>query len=143
MKVRNYQKPMNALRVFDDFFNRSMQDFFGEGFLGSDQPSVNVLEKDDAYILEVAAPGMKKSDFEVHVDNGVLRIKAETEHKSEDDGEKYMRREFSYQRFTRSFALPENVSEDLIQAGYEDGVLRVELPKSEPTPEMRKTIEIS
>lgn len=144
MKVRNYQKPMNALRLFDDFFNSSVEDFFKGDFFLTDQPSVNVLERENEYVVELAAPGMKKGDFDVHVDEGMLRIKAESEHKEEEKKEdgQYMRREFSYQSFERSFALPEHVDSESIEANYEDGVLTVHIPKKEVTVEKRKLIDV-
>lgn len=142
MKVRNYQKPMSALRLFDDFFNRSVQDFFDRDFLNGDQPSVNVIEKEDKYLVEVAAPGMKKEHFDVQVENGLLRIKAEAEHKKEEEEENYMRREFSYQSFERSFVLPEHIDSEAMEANYEDGVLTVSLPKKEVTVAKRKMIEV-
>jgi len=143
MKVRNYQKPMNALRFFDDFFNGSVDDFFNGGVTSTDQPSVNVLEKDDEYVVELAAPGMKKDDFAVHMEKGMLRIKAESEEKNEEKEEgQYLRREFSYRSFERSFALPEDIASDDIKANYEGGVLTVHIPRKEVSVEKRKVIDI-
>lgn len=144
MKVRNYQKPMSALRLFDDFFNSSVEDFFKGEVLHTDQPSVNVLEKENEYVVELAAPGMKKGDFDVQVEEGLLRIKAESQQEKEekeDDGQ-YMRREFSYQSFERSFTLPEHVDSEHIEASYEDGVLTVQIPKKEVSVEKRKLIDV-
>lgn len=144
MKVRNYQKPSSALRLFDDFFNSSMEDFFNGGFLPTDQPSVNVLEKEKAYVVELAAPGMQKGDFDVQLEEGMLRIKAQSEHKQEEEKEdgQYVRREFSYQSFERSFALPEQIDKDHIEASYTDGVLTVHIPKQEMSVEKRKMIDV-
>lgn len=97
-------------------------------------PAVNVKETNDAYELEVAAPGMSKEDFRVELDNNMLVIAAEKEQKHEDQDEKngYARREFSYQSFTRTFSLPERmVKGDQISAKYKDGILHISVPKTD------------
>ncbi|MCO6476348.1 MAG: Hsp20/alpha crystallin family protein [Phaeodactylibacter sp.] len=128
---------------FDEMFNRNITDFFGSDFSMS-TPSVNVVEKDDSYRVEVAAPGLEKEDFEVSVDNGFLNISAKKEHKDEvKEGDKYMRREFNFSSFTRSFQLPETVKADDIAANYENGVLKITLPKKDEAKiEAAKVIEI-
>jgi HSP20 family protein len=101
---------------------------------GTTLPSVNVRETNDAFHIEVAAPGMKRDDFKVELDNNFLTISAEREQKNEDNNERegYTRREFSYQSFQRSFALPENkVEGEKIAARYVDGILNITVPKKE------------
>jgi HSP20 family protein len=103
------------------------------GSAGS-MPAVNVRETNEAYELEVAAPGMNKQDFKVELDNNLLIISAEKENKQEDQDNKgnYSRREFSYQSFVRTFNLPEQmVQGDKIAASYKDGVLLVSIPKTD------------
>jgi len=92
-------------------------------------PAVNVSETDEGYQLEVAAPGMKKDDFEVEVKDGVLTIRSETRSETAEEEDKYTRREFSYRAFKRAFVLPEQVEADQIKASYRDGILYVDLPK--------------
>ena len=97
-------------------------------------PAINVKETDKAYIVELAAPGMKKEDFNVHInDEGNLLIKMEKkeEHKEEDKSARYLRREFSYSKFEQTLILPDDVEKDQIKARVEHGVLTVELPKHE------------
>lgn len=94
-------------------------------------PAVNVSETDQGYQLEVAAPGMKKDDFDVEVKDGVLTISSETRSEREEEENNYTRREFSYSSFTRSFVLPEQVEADHIKASYRDGILYLDLPKKE------------
>ncbi len=107
-------------------------------------PRVNVRENNDEYIIEVAAPGMKKNDFKINYDNGELTISSEIKEQLKE-GEKYTRREFSYQSFQRCF----NVSQELvdgekINAKYNDGILRILLPKREEVkPKPAKEISIS
>jgi HSP20 family protein len=95
-------------------------------------PAINVKENDKAYIVELAAPGMKKEDFNVHInDEGNLIIKMESkqEQKEEDKSTRYLRREFSYSKFEQSLILPDDVDKEKIAASVADGVLTVNLPK--------------
>src|SRR5680860_1092201 len=94
-------------------------------------PATNIRETDDNFIIEVASPGMKKSDFEVNVDNGVLTISYDFENEYEKEGEHYTRREFGYSSFKRSFTLPDAVDGDKVSAKYDEGILYVNLPKKE------------
>jgi len=127
---------------FDDFFNRDISGFFGSDFSASN-PSVNVVETENSYRVEVAAPGLEKEDFEVNVDNGFLTISARKEQKEETKGDRFMRREFNYSSFTRSFQLPDTVKAGDIAANYENGVLKVTLPKKEEAKiESARVIEI-
>ena len=128
---------------FDDVFNRGITDFFGSDF-STNMPSVNVVETEKNYRVEVAAPGLEKEDFEVSVDNGFLNISAKKEHQDEvKEGDKYMRREFNFSSFTRSFQLPETVKADDVAASYENGVLKITLPKKDEAKiEAAKVIEI-
>lgn len=119
----------------DDFFSRGLNwavSNFSD--TGTTVPAVNIRETDNSYDVEMAAPGMKKEDFRVELDNNILTISSEKTEEREEGGEKekYSRREFSYQAFQRSFSLPkEVVDEDKIQAHYRDGVLHLSIPKKE------------
>lgn len=108
-------------------------------------PAVNVKENDNEFMIEVAAPGMSKEDFKVHLDNGRLTISSERKEDKKDENDTYARREFSYQSFQRTFNVPANVVDgDKIQAKYADGILRISLPKREEIkPKPAKQIEIS
>ena len=95
-------------------------------------PAINVKENDKAYTVELAAPGMKKEDFNVHInDEGNLIIKMEQkqENKEEDKNTRYLRREFSYTKFEQTLILPDDVKKEDISAKVDNGVLTVELPK--------------
>lgn len=127
-----------------------LSDFFdGDRFFDSDwlrkqsAPAVNVHETEKYFEIEVAAPGLRKKDFKLLSDNGVLTISGEREDVREENEKKYTRREFSYNSFTRSFSLPENVNEDDIKAAYEDGLLKVQIMKKTLSqPKARKAIEV-
>ena len=115
--------------VFNDLFNT---DFMPK--VSATAPAINVKETDKAYIVELAAAGMKKDDFHVHInDEGNLIIKMEKkeEQKEEDKSTRYLRREFSYSKFEQTLILPDDVEKDQIKARVENGVLTVELPKHE------------
>jgi len=126
--------------IFDDFFNTSIGDIVGADFT-TDHPSVNIVEEDDKFIIEVAAPGINKTDFNVEVDKGQLIISAESSIENEDEeGGKFTRREFNYNSFTRSFHLPKTVNKESIDASYEDGILSIELLKTEEAKEKAPTV---
>ena len=113
--------------VFNDFFDT---DYMPRA--NCTAPAINVKETDKAYVVELAAPGMKKEDFNVHVnDEGNLIIKMEKkqESKEEDKSARYLRREFSYSKFEQTLLLPDDVKREDIKAKVEHGVLTVELPK--------------
>ena len=106
--------------------------FFDDDFVRSAWvPAVNIIDNKKEYEIEVAAPGFNKEDFEVKVENGMLVISAEHEMKKEEKEANYMRKEFGYSTFRRTFALPENVDEEAIKARYDDGILRLKMEKTE------------
>ena len=95
-------------------------------------PAINVKESDKAYTVELAAPGMKKEDFNVHINdegNLVVKMERKQEHSEEDKTTRYLRREFSYSKFEQTLILPDDVQKEAISAKVEHGVLTVELPK--------------
>ena len=115
-----------------DFFN--LDSDLIPSRLGINLPTANVSESPKEYKLELAAPGLQRKDFNIEIENNTLTISAEQEEeKKEEDGE-YSRKEYSFNSFSRSFALPENVKEDGIEAKYVDGILKVTIPKQKETP---------
>jgi HSP20 family protein len=129
--------------LFNDFFDEDRLMNFDPGNRWSRMPSANVIEDDDEFKIELAAPGMKKGDFKVDIDNGKLTISSEKEEEKEEKGDTYTRREFSYNSFSRSFILPDSVDGDKIKAKYENGILRLDLPKREEVKKLkRKAIAI-
>ena len=97
-------------------------------------PAINVKENDKEYVVELAAPGMKKEDFNVHINdegNLVVKMESKQETKEEDKNTRYLRREFSYSKYEQTLILPDDVKKDAISAKVEHGVLTVELPKLE------------
>ncbi len=132
---------------FDNIFTRDLMDWNNSNFSDTETtiPAVNVKEDQDKFDIEVAAPGMKKEDFKIKLENDLLTICSERkEERTEEEKGKYSRREFSYQSFQRSFTLPEgHIQRDKISAKYNDGILVIELPKREEVkPQPPKEIEI-
>ena len=130
--------------IVDEFFGRDFLSNLFETQTGISMPSVNIIEGKDEFKIEVAAPGLEKKDFKIDLNNNVLTISSEKEAKNEESSEKYMRREFSYSSFQRSFALPNTVDAEKINAVYKDGVLNISIPKKEEAKEKpARTIKIS
>lgn len=133
---------------FDDFMTRDLLGLADSDDVayGSSMPAVNIRETNDEFEVDVAAPGLKKDDFKIELDNNVLTISSEVEQKREDKDKEgnYRRKEFHYAAFSRSFTLPEGmVNTDKIVAEYEDGVLKVHMPKAEEAkPKPVRTINI-
>lgn len=125
--------PVPSTLFGPDFLDANF-DFPAMNRLGVTVPSVNVTETAKEYKLEVAAPGLERKDFKIEVENHMLCISAEKqEEKKEKEGE-FTRREYSFTSFSRSFTLPEDVKENDIDAKYENGVLKVMVPKLKETP---------
>ena len=123
--------------IFDDMFKTDWMDNgngnSGINRIGTSVPAVNISENEDAFTLEVAAPGKTKKDFNLELDNGVLTISSEDrkEEEKKDSNGRFTRREFSYSSFKRAFSLPETVESEKISAEYKNGVLMINLPKRE------------
>ena len=126
----------NFFAETDDFFKTMNFDFT------NNVPAMNVKEEKEMFMIDLAVPGMKREDFKVEVDRGVLMISAFTEEKKEEKTEEYKRQEFSFRNFKRSFWLPDNVNPDQIEANYENGLLRLKLPKVMNLPEKAKSIKV-
>jgi HSP20 family protein len=121
--------------VFDDFF-KPWNEWFDQGnFWGKVMkvPAVNVTNNKDNFMVSLAAPGLKKEDFRIDVEGNMLTISSEKEETKEEKDEKYTRKEYNYSSFSRSFTLPDEVKKEKIDAVYQDGVLKLTLPKNEET----------
>ena len=117
--------------VFTDLF--PWNDGFNESFFGREFniPAVNITDEKDEFKVSLAAPGLKKEDFKIDLDGNLLKISAEKEEKKDEKEKNYTRKEYNYSSFERSFTLPDDVVKEKIEAKYEDGVLKLVLPKKE------------
>ena len=125
--------------VFDSIFTDSF-------FRGSDMavvPAVNICETADHFHVELAAPGLSKEDFRINLERKMLTISVHKENSSEQEERSFSRKEFSYRSFTRSFTLPDSADENAIEAKYNDGILKVEIPKREEAKNITRQISIS
>ncbi|MFN3557484.1 MAG: Hsp20/alpha crystallin family protein [Bacteroidales bacterium] len=133
--------------LFDHFIDNELFDWSNHNFstTGTTLPSVNIKESNDDFEVEVAAPGLSKNDFKIELDRDLLTISSDKKVENETkEGQHFTRREFSYQSFSRSFTLPNIVDSDKIKAVYENGILRVVIPKKdEVKPKPVRQISIS
>lgn len=141
---------MNLVRRNHGAFPHAMDEIFKDWMGGSQLPQrqlppVNIKETEADFSVELSAPGLKKEDFVIEVDNGKLTISAEAKaEKTEQEEGKYTRREFKHTAFKRVFTLPESINDEGINAAYNDGILTIQLPKKEEAlPKAKRGIEIS
>jgi len=134
--------------LFNDFFSRDLWNWglSNNSTTNTTIPAINIREDNDNFYVEVAAPGMTKDDFKVELDGTILTIRSEKENRQvQKEGEKYSRKEFSYQSFQRIFELPVHVVDtEHIEAKYENGLLHLVIPKKEEAkPRPPRMIRIS
>jgi HSP20 family protein len=133
--------------LFDHFLASDLFDWSNRHFSSTETtlPSVNIKESTDEFEVELAAPGFVKNDFNIELNNDLLTISSEKKVENEtNEGQQFARREFSYQSFSRSFTLPNTADGDKIKARYENGILRVSIPKKEEAkPRPAKQIAIA
>ena len=120
--------------MFDDFF-KPWNEWFGNGgnlwSRAMTVPPVNITENKDEFLVSLAAPGMKKDDFKIDIDGNMLTISSAKEETKEEKEKRFTRKEYNYSSFSRSFTLPDEVNREKIDAKYEDGVLKITLPRKE------------
>ena len=104
------------------WFGKEMEDFF---------PAVNIKESDKQFNIELAVPGFSKEDFKINMEGDVLNISAQRKSETEKKEEKYTRKEYSYNSFSRSFTMPANANADAIEAKYDSGILKLDIAKKE------------
>lgn len=139
--VRNRERMPNWSDLFSDLFENAVTT---PDIRRSTVPNVNIIETDENYRLDLAAPGLNKADFKINIENDRLTISTEKKNETSEQNEKFTRKEFSYNSFLRSFTLPEVVNLEQINASYESGILKLVLPKKEEAkPKSPREIKIS
>ena len=142
---------MNLIRKQNPFFPSLVDELFNQdrrvrtSSISSTTPAVNIIEQDTQFLIELAAPGNKKEDFEIEIEDGILSISSSS-NKEDNTSEKetFTRQEFSYNSFRRSFTIPESVDVSSLEATYSEGVLLIKLLKlEEALPQPKKLIKIS
>ena len=129
---------------WDDFFNDNYHNSLNNVACNETSPAVNVIEDDKEYRIDVAVPGLSRKDFRIDVEDEILTISSENKESKEDKKHNYMRREFNYRSFKRSFQLPDTIDQENIKAHHDAGILTITLPKKhEVVQKAAKQIEIS
>lgn len=141
---------MNLIRKQNPFFPSLVDELFNQdrrvrtSSISSTTPAVNIIEQDTQFLIELAAPGNKKEDFEIEIEDGILSISSSNKEDNTSEKETFTRHEFSYNSFRRSFTIPESVDVSSIEATYNEGVLLIKLLKlEEALPQPKKLITIS
>jgi len=121
--------------IVDEFFGKDLVPGWFDSETGISEPSVNIVESKTDFRIEVAAPGLEKNDFRINLQDNVLTISSEKETSKEEKDERFMRREFSYAQFRRSFSLPDTADSANIAANHKNGVLYIAIPKKDEAKE--------
>ena len=136
----NSNKSLNP--GFNDIFESVFNDAFFSDRMISRVPAVNICETQDHYMIEMAAPGLQKEDFNIKLDRNLLTVSVEQKHEMNDQNKQYNKREFSYSSFVRSFALPDTADDAKIEAQYENGMLNIHVAKKDEAKQIVRQIEI-
>tara|TARA_R100001369_G_scaffold81213_1_gene112133 strand:+ start:7863 stop:8297 length:435 start_codon:yes stop_codon:yes gene_type:complete len=144
---------MNLVRRNNNWFPSLLDELFTENRLDTPNyenfsiPAVNIQEKNTNFVVQLAVPGLSKENFNIEVEDDILKISAEVTSENEEntteDETKFTRKEFNFKSFKRSFTLPENINVENVNASYENGVLEITLPKKEEEKVLKRMVEIS
>lgn len=126
--MSTYSNPLNT--AIDHFLNHSLNEVFGMNF-STNHPAVNISEDKEFHHLELAVPGVPKDDITMKIDGNKLIVKAKKEEGEEKKSEDFIRREFNYKQFSRSFTIPETADINKVTASYDAGILKVSIAKKE------------
>ena len=136
--MRENYKPFYMSNLFNDNF------FQMPTGKTSSMPAVNIKEDEKNYLIDLAVPGVDKKDMKIAINEDIITISSESKHETSEEKNGYMKKEFNYSSFCKSFYVPENVNRDKIAANYKDGILTVSLPKQEEEiKKMEREIAIS
>jgi HSP20 family protein len=144
--VKTKPKGITIPSVFSDFFDtdRFFSPRWFEREFAETLPAVNIKENGKQFSIELAVPGFGKDDFKINVEGDVITISAEKKEEKKDESERFTRHEYSYNSFSRTFTLPQNANAEKVDARYDNGILKLVLPKKEEAkPSSRKEIKVS
>ena len=129
---------------WDDYFNDSFFNNFATGHKNFTAPSVNILEENSEFQIEFAVPGLSKKEIKIELDNDLLTVSYENSENKKETKRNYLKREFNYSSFKRSFQMPDNIDSENIKAIHSEGILKISIPKKEETvSKAQRSIEIS
>jgi HSP20 family protein len=142
IKFNNPKNGHSLAPMFNDLFESFLSDSPFSDRMISRVPAVNISENENAYNIELAAPGLNKENFKIQLDKNLLTISVEQKSQNNEENRQYNKREFSYSSFVRSFALPESADDSSIDAEYTDGILKIAVQKKEEAKSIARQIEI-
>ena len=142
VKFNSENKKNGNLPGFSNVFDSIFNDTFFSDRMMTRVPAANISETPDHFHVELAAPGLKKEDFNLKLERDVLSVSVEQNNQNEHSSRNYAKREFSYSSFVRAFTLPDSANIEGIQAKYTDGVLMIDIPKREEAKLISRQIEI-
>ena len=138
VRFHNTTSP-NFSNLFDEFFGKDVE---FNASCSTTTPSINIIEKNESFVIQVAAPGLDKEDFNVTIDGSKLTISSEKEIDKLEEGEKFRKKQFSFSKFKRTFSIPELLDMESINAEYRSGILNVTVPKMEAVKKEAKQIKV-
>ncbi|UAY53064.1 Hsp20/alpha crystallin family protein [Ferruginibacter albus] len=148
IKRKQDNQPATFGNVIDDIFQNNLNRFFSDdfwGFSGLNSQSnvpVNIEETDNSYEVELVAPGLQKKDFNISINNDILTIGFKQHEENKQENKKWITQQYRQQEFTRTFALDKTVNTEKITANYENGILKISIPKNEQAKKVSRLIEI-
>lgn len=142
IKFKNGTSGNSLTGGLGDIFESMFNDSFISDRMITRVPAVNVFETENHYHIEMAVPGLKKEDFKINLDRNLLTVSAEQQMQNESNNKQYNKREYAYNSFVRSFALPETADDAQIDAKYADGILDIAVGKKEEAKQQARQIEI-
>jgi HSP20 family protein len=142
IKFNNGNNSKSLTPGFNDIFETMFNDSFLSDRMVSRVPAVNICETQDHYLIEMAAPGLNKEDFNIKLDKNLLTVSVEQKKESNTQDRQYNKREFSYSSFVRSFALPDSADDAQIEASYTNGMLNIHVAKKDEAKQIVRQIEI-
>lgn len=142
IKFRKENSGNSLTTGLSDIFESMFNDSFISDRMISRVPAVNVSESENDYHIEMAAPGLQKQDFKINLDRNILTVSVEQQMQSDTGNKQYTKREYAYNSFVRSFALPDSADDAHIDATYTDGVLNISVAKKEEAKRQVRQIEI-
>lgn len=145
---RNQNQPSSFGGVIDDIFQNNLTRFFNDDFWGfnglnaMNNVPVNIEETQEAYVVELVAPGLQKKDFTINLENDMLTVSFKHTEESKQEKRKWITQQYKQQEFTQTFTLNKTVNTEKIEANYENGILKISVPKSEQAQRVSRSIQV-
>lgn len=142
MNFSKFNSNASLNQLLDGFFNSTIGEFIGSDIIAT-HPRVNIIEQEKHFDIDLAAPGLEKSDFHISIEDGLLKVVVKKENQEDLDTAHYTRREFAFTSFERSFNLPDGLDTDHVEAAYENGILKLKIAKLEKEEAKNVRIEVN